>query len=152
MPEPRVLGGIFRERGPVTLVALVSNAARTGQILQGSLTTWALHVYDPDDPTNPDTVKWSLTGQLNTVGWQASVNTTGYKRECPEGYSFLYTIGHDESDSQGTPVDFDAITVGAGRLRIELETFDAGGDKTVDGAIAATWLLTLEGRITGPSV
>ena len=147
MPTPREFGGSFREGGPVTLVALVENAAASADLVQGDLTTWALRVFDLDHATAPDTPVWILSGQANTVGWQTVRATGSYARLCPKGYTFLYKIGHDEADDD--TVQFDAITTGAKRLRVELEVFDSGGDKEVDGAIACVWLLKVSSR-SGP--
>jgi len=145
MPTPREFGGAFREAGPVTLVALVQNAAGNADIVEGDITTWALRVYDLDHPTAPDTPVWALTGQLASVGWESARATGAYARQCPAGYTWSYTIGHDEADTAG--VKFDAITRGASRLRFELEVFDS--TKDVDGAIAAVWLLKVSSR-SGP--
>ena len=138
--------GSFWEGGPANLVGLLKHPDDV-TLMDGNdtnqVTTWSLRVYDEKSAT-PDTAVWALTAQDPAVDPTPFVTkTTGkYVLAAPNGYNFLKTIRHDESDGS---VAFSSVIVGGNTYRFELVIISP--DALLDNA-TWVWVGEAESRST----
>ena len=98
MPQPRVFGGSFGEKGGVTLYALWQRDDDKTNVLPTDLTDYDLVVYDLDDTAAPGAEVWkaltkSPTGVFLTL--QPGVGAA------PSGYTMKRQLKFGEADDTG---------------------------------------------------